>query len=238
MKDVFCVAICDDEELICQEISACLEPYIQSSRLTAETFSSGEALYEAIASGRHFDLIFLDIELDLMDGVAVGRKIREELCNETVHIVFISGKPEYALKLFPIHPLHFLTKPFARQEVVDVLEKAMRLSVICKKTFEFKTGGTLHRIPYGDILYFESLGRKVCLHTEKEEYAFYDKINHIEEKTQGYFLRIHQSYLINPLGIAHYAYNQVQFLNSQILPVSESYRISVKKEILKIWNDL
>lgn len=232
---MFCVAVCDDEKEICLEIKSYLETYIESDTVEVKLFTSGEKLYETISVGKHFDLIFLDIELKLLNGVTVGKKIRKELYDESTHIVFISGKPEYALELFSIHPLHFLVKPFTQQQIVDVLKKAMRLAVIYQDFFEFKIAANYYKIRYGDIWYFESNGRKTILYTQKDKYEFYAKLNDVEQMTESHFLRIHQSYLVNPLFINRYEYNKVYLINSFILPISESYRLFVKKEILKNW---
>lgn len=234
---MFCVAVCDDEKEICLEIRSYLDAYIKDGMVEVKLFTSGEKLYETISAGKHFDLIFLDIELKLLNGVAVGQKIREELHDETIHIVYISGKPEYALELFAIRPLNFLIKPFTKEQIIDLLKKAMRLSVIYQDVFEFKIGQTFHKIRYGDILYFESCTRKVCLHTEKREYEFYEKLNHVEKRTGDYFLRIHHSFLVNPLYIEHYEYNKIYLLNMQDLPISESYRKQVRERLLNEWGD-
>ena len=207
---MFCVAICDDEKAICEEIKSHLTSYIKKETISVTFFYSGEALYEAIAAGNHFSLIFLDIELKQLNGIEVGKRIREELCDETVHIVFISGKPSYAMDLFAIRPLHFLTKPFCEKEVKDVLEKAMDLTVLYKNFFEFQIEQSVYKIDYGKILYFESKARKIILHTKHGEYEFYGKLKHIEEDTHCHFLRIHQSYLVNPLHIEHYRPSQVK----------------------------
>lgn len=235
---MFCVAICDDEKAICEEMKIYLTPYIKKGTISVTFFHSGEALYEAIAAGNHFSLIFLDIELKLLNGIGVGKKIREELCDETVHIVFISGKPGYAMELFAIRPLHFLTKPFHEKEVKEVLEKALALTVIYKDCFEFQIEQSIYRIDYGKIVYFESRARKILLHTKEEDYIFYGKLNHIEEETCRHFLRIHQSYLVNPLYIKHYKPSQVALFDNQILPISESYRGKVKAILLKHWREV
>lgn len=232
---MFCVAICDDEEVVCQGIESYLEPYINDKGICVRTFQSGEALYEAISQGESFDLIFLDIELEVLDGIAVGQKIREELCNETVHIVFISGKQKYAMELFALRPLHFLTKPFTKRQVTEVVKKAMDLSVIYKDFFEFQIEQRLHRVRYGEILYFESRVRKIILHTEREAYEFYGKLKDIEEKNHDRFLRIHQSFMVNLLYVEHYEYNRVILFNGDSLPISESYRTPVKEQLLKNW---
>ena len=55
-------------------------------------FCNGEGLCDSLMSGNRFNLIFLDIELCEINGVEVGKKIREELNDEITQIVYISAK--------------------------------------------------------------------------------------------------------------------------------------------------
>ena len=96
--------------------------------METEFFYSGESLYNAIAKqGYIFDLILLDIELMMMNGVQVGQKIREELNNDIVQIVYISGKESYAMELFDIRPLNFLIKPVDRKKWKLRLKRSLKL---------------------------------------------------------------------------------------------------------------
>ena len=98
---MFCVAICDDDELLCSQLEGMLEPYRKRGLIRSEIFHSGEKLCKALDSGKHYDLLFLDIELCVMNGIDVGKKIRDVLDNERIHIIYISAKQEYAMELFP-----------------------------------------------------------------------------------------------------------------------------------------
>ncbi|MEL7568552.1 MAG: response regulator [Dehalobacterium sp.] len=76
-----------------------------------EVFFSGEKLYQFICEGACFDIVFLDIELPKISGIDIGKKIRDEMHDETTKIVYISGKDSYAMGLFDVRPLNFLIKP-------------------------------------------------------------------------------------------------------------------------------
>ena len=102
------IAICDDEEIVCSQFEQVLEPYIWEKKIDLDVFYSGEELIEVLAEGQHFDLIFLDIELCMMNGVEVGKYIRNKLGNENVQIVYISAKRQYAMELFETRPMNFL----------------------------------------------------------------------------------------------------------------------------------
>lgn len=65
----FSVMVCDDNEGVCQEIQDALQQYIERNELAVELFYSGEELYKTLESGSRADLIFLDIELGVMNGI-------------------------------------------------------------------------------------------------------------------------------------------------------------------------
>jgi DNA-binding LytR/AlgR family response regulator len=104
------IAICDDDKQLCLELKSILNEISENSDENFEisTFYGGEELYDFLEVGNRFDLIFLDIELCEINGVEVGRKIREELNDELTQIVYISGKDTYAMELFDIRPLNSL----------------------------------------------------------------------------------------------------------------------------------
>ena len=60
-------------------------------------FHSGAALAAALRSGARFALLILDIELDTVDGVAIGRLLREELRDSVTQLLYISGQQQYAM---------------------------------------------------------------------------------------------------------------------------------------------
>ncbi len=93
-----------------------------------EVFYSGESFLADIMQGNQFDLIYLDIEMDQINGIEVGRQIRKEMKDYTTEIVYVSGKDEYDRQLFEVQPLHFIPKPIASNIVIDDLKLALERS--------------------------------------------------------------------------------------------------------------
>ena len=218
------IAICDDEEIVCSQFEQVLEPYIWEKKIDLDVFYSGEELIEVLAEGQHFDLIFLDIELCMMNGVEVGKYIRNKLGNENVQIVYISAKRQYAMELFETRPMNFLVKPVPNESIIEMLEKAMRLDGVFRSCFTFKRGSEIIRISYGSILYFESDNRKVTVYADNDRYELYGKLSTIEKDAPQFFLRIHQSYLVNTNKIRRWKPDSVLMDDSLSLPVSKKYR--------------
>ena len=139
------IAICDDETGTCSEIENRILDFARHNALQIETevFYSGETFYRSVQEDCSFDLVFLDIQLVRLDGVQVGRQIREQLGNEKISIVYISSKETYAMSLFQVRPLDFLIKPVTEEKVAAALEKFIRLKKAVKIEFYFHAGKSL-----------------------------------------------------------------------------------------------
>ena len=69
-------AVCDDEPLLAEELSARVGDYMARLRrggFRVDLFSGGQALLD---SGEGFDLVFLDIRMDGPDGLETARELR------------------------------------------------------------------------------------------------------------------------------------------------------------------
>ena len=128
--NMFRIAICDDEPAICSQIERIVLDFGRktSHYIEVDVYFSGEELYQYLEDGPYYDIIFLDIELKKLNEIDVGRKIRSDLKNEAILIVYISGRDSYAMELFEVRPMHFLVKPIRTERIMTVLEKGMELS--------------------------------------------------------------------------------------------------------------
>lgn len=220
---MFRIAICDDGNAICSQIEKIIYDYsaTASQKFDVEIFYSGIELCEFMENEHNFDLIFLDIEMTAMDGVEIGKIIREKHDNQAVQIVYISAKDSYCLQLFEIRPLNFLSKPITAAQIIKCIDLAVKLSEKMAGNFKYKQGHTSCSEPIKDILYFESTGRKIKLVTLKNAYYFYDKIEAVANQVLGLrFLQPHRSYLVNYDNISSIKSDGITMLNGDKIPVS------------------
>ncbi len=230
------IAICDDDNYICSELESILIELskILPKKIEVEVFYSGESLIQYLSEGVFFDVIFLDIEFQILNGVEVGRKIRDELNNEITQIVYISGKNSYAMELFDIRPLNFLIKPLQKEKIETVVRKAIDLVDKSNHFFEYKTGRKKNKIPIKDILYFESDGKKIKMILQSEMYEFYGKLFGVKQQLgEQDFIPIHKSYLVNYYHVIEYQYDCVKMSNKTMLPISQQHRKFVRDRLLQ-----
>lgn len=229
------IGICDDGKNTCTSIEEMVLQYAEKNKLKIDTqvWNSGEELCRYLEQGGHLDILFLDIELIKLTGIEVGDYIRNGMEDRGMQIVYISGHSEYAQKLFKTQPMDFLVKPVTMQQIIESLELAVKLIERNSEKFEFQNGRDYYYISFGDIIYFESKGRKIKLVAVGEEKEFYGAIKELEKKLPKDFFPIHQSYVINRNHVMRYAYEIVEMDNGTILSISKAYRVKVRERLLK-----
>lgn len=231
------IAICDDDKELCIQLKSMLDEISENIGEIFEisVFCTGEELCDSLMSGNRFNLIFLDIELCEINGVEVGRKIREELNDEITQIVYISAKESYAMELFDIRPLNFLVKPIKSEKIESVLKTARKVLGSSNQYYEYKVGNVNFNVLISDILYFESNGRKVKIVLKNDDATeYYGKLSEVEEKIKNSdFFFIHKSYLINYNHVIEYTYEYVKMSNNEILGISQNNRKAVREKLLQ-----
>lgn len=176
--------------------------------------------------------VFLDIQLLALDGVQVGRLIREQLKNEKVSIVYISSNETYAMSLFQVRPLDFLIKPVTKAKIAATLDKFIRLREINKQEFYYKIGKSVRRLYLDEICYFACNGKKIEVYAHSGKDTFYGGMREIWKQVEGKgFLTIHKSYIINTAFVSVYHYDSVQMSDGAVLPISQKYRRIMKEKL-------
>lgn len=233
------LAVCDDEEYICNKLEKYIYQYCESKIIKAEVdiFYNGESFINFLNNDNDYHIIFLDIELKNCNGIDVSEHIRNNLNNETVQIVYVSGKAGYDRQLFSYRPFHFIDKPFDFPKIANVIDKYLRIYGNTNNIFHYKIGHDTFWIKLEDIIYFKSIDRKVMIKTLDEEDSFYGALEKVQEqlKNNG-FLSPHKSYLVNYRFIRSFRSDFIILINNEEIPVSKSKRKEIAKAQIAIEN--
>lgn len=225
------IGICDDSVEFTEEMYRMIQRYGKERRLecSIKLYNSAEELLKALEEKESFELLFLDIEMTGMDGITLGKKLRELACR--ILIVYVSGYEKYLRQLFEVEPFRFCSKPVREQELFEVLDKAVeRIRSRHRETFRFQYGKNVVNLLCEDIIFLESSGRKVIVHTSGGSYEYYDKLDHAQERLEGRrFVRIHKAYLINMDYLEAFQYDKVALRDGTILNISEKHRARVRE---------
>lgn len=192
------VFLVDDEPHSREHLAALLEDF---PNVTVAGTASGGSETVAALRRTEVDLIFLDIEMEDMNGFDLARHI--QTAYPKIMLVFLTGHVDFALNGYEFKPLDFLVKPvnLMRLERV-ILQAEEQLAKRDQKTPSVRIGlqvnGGLEIIQVDSILYIEKQGRKVYLVPENgPRYQSYDSLQKLQGIFELYgFFRCHQSFLV------------------------------------------
>lgn len=154
------VMIVDDEYMAADE----LYDIALSHRLVTDAvvFNNPSDALIYIAQNDDIDLAFLDIEMPVMTGLELARRIN--LIKTRTKIVFITGFKEYAYDAFRINAIGYVLKPYTDEMVFNEIEKANSFSgTTTKKDITVKTFGYFDVFVNGKPVFFSSAKSKELL---------------------------------------------------------------------------
>lgn len=196
----FTIYICEDIKGHVEKILDICSQLENEYSLAVTVFQSAGKLLECLHMLREEqvvfpDLILLDIELPGMDGITLGKEIRQ--MDKDVYLVFLTSYAEYALKGYTVNAFRYLLKPLSREEMRDLLidiykERAMQKNILLKTM----DGEII--LPLQELIYISAEDKCTILYTRSRHYVSDKSLKNFEEqlKVSGFF-RIHRKYLVN-----------------------------------------
>ncbi len=208
------IAVVDDEEAIREQINNFIKK--RNPDFNISGFATGE---ELLAAEKDFDMIFLDIQMEGMSGIEVARTFRQS--GVDVVLIFITGIKEYVFEAFDMSAFHYLLKPIEEQKFLEVLSRAAEEVRKRKGQKErqifIRAKNQGYTLSLNNILYIESRGKKVEIHTSDIEdvIASYITMDELERQLRDSFYRCHRGYLVNMAHIARYDSDSIFLSNGE-----------------------
>lgn len=217
------IAICDDQVEDQNRIMEMTRELDLHQPLDIVVFSDSRSLLEAVTE-RAYDLILLDIEMKSPNGFETGRILSQS--ERPSLVIFITKSAAYTVRGYGI-AFRYLIKPLDPDLFREAMEAAIcyihanRLTLECKE--ERLT------IPIHQIMYLESQGHYLYIHTPKQCHKIRMRIDEAGASLPGtLFLEPHKSYRVNAEYIMAATATTITLQSGEILPISRSKRESFK----------
>lgn len=227
------IAICEDEEQHKNLLSDLINSYQFEHEYSLTTFQFGYDLVDVYKNGENFDVIFLDMHLENEDGIDIATAIRET--DSKSHIIITTSLIDYAVQGYSVKANGFLLKPITREKLYPVLKKLVnefKRTVSCYHEFDINKEKFILRTD--EILYFESLGRKIKVVTATGEYHYYGNISTLEKKyKETDFTSCHRAYIVNLKNVKMIKKGTVVLKNGCEIPISTKKNQKVYDEFTK-----
>ena len=230
-------AICDDEPLMARELSDHLVDYMKEKSTTnysVSSFSDGRALLERVGS---FDVIFLDIQMEQLDGMETARLLRQRGVHSL--LIFVTVLKECVFDSFQVETFDYLLKPLDSARFHQTMDRVLRsLRQRTAEDLVIQRGTGCEIVRFSDIVYCEVLGRKVYLHkNDGTVIDYYDKLEDLERRVDGRFFKCHRSYLVNLGYVRGCQDGQVLLPQGERIPVSRLRERELTQALLRYMNE-
>lgn len=221
------IAICDDEEAFGRHLTETVSRLLTARKISYEIrqFRSGEEFAGLNMGMADYQIVFLDINMEELDGISTARRLRE-FCKDT-YVVFVTAFINYAPDGYEVDAVRYILKdsPTFEKSVQEcihaILEKMHYTSKV--HTFSFKDGKKA--VNEDHIVYIESNLHELrfyILNQKLQMHRLDGTLNHMEgllDDTK--FVRIHQSYLVNMKYIKTMKLQKAVLIDESELPIAK-----------------
>jgi len=228
MSEIKCIII-EDEPLAVKVLSDYISqvPFLKLQ----ETFKDAILATEYLRHNDN-DLIFLDIHLPMLKGMA----FLKTLTNPPA-VIITTAYHQYAVEGYDLNVTDYLLKPFDFERFLKAVSKVRAAGTVNQKPEEspetkdhifLSVQKKKVKILFSEILYIESQQEYIKILTTKKEYILKMSTHEIEALLPAnLFKRIHRSFIVSINKIESYTSDIVE-INGVSVPIGRGY-----KDVLK-----
>ncbi len=161
------IAIVDDVEQEQSHVEQLILEYSFQKRVAIEcnTFSNGYDFLDA-AKIKNYDMVFLDIFMDSLDGIKTAEFLR--YTDVKCLLVFLTNSREHRAEAFSVHAFDYLEKPVAKEALGRVLGDALKLLIQKEPYIDLAIGKNTVSLLYRDFLYATADSNYLMICADKE----------------------------------------------------------------------
>ena len=232
------IAICDDEKEFVVYLDRLLNQYAAETgeEIKVTAYYDGIEMIEKYDTS--IDLIFLDIQMKLVNGLRAAERIRQ--MDEKVSIIFLTTLTQYGLEGYKYQATNYIIKPMKyvrlKAEMDQWIKKRRKddgpVMVITNDSGKYK-------VFLKSLRYVETFNRKLLFHTEQENIICYKSMKEMEQELAGQgFVRCHSSYLVNLAYVKGVKKLEITLITGENLPISQPKRKLFMEQLTEYWGDM
>jgi DNA-binding LytR/AlgR family response regulator len=191
------LAIVEDEDSYAQQLTEFIQKFQEESGnyFKVTRFSDGDEITNGYKG--QFDIILMDIEMKLMDGMTAAEEIRR--LDQEVVIMFITNMTNYAIRGYQVDALDYVLKPVSYFAFSQKLDRAIsRIRKSDSKIISVEMPSGVKKLDIDNIFYIESEGHNLNFYTSAGEFSVRARMADFEQQLSEYnFFRSNKGYLVN-----------------------------------------
>ncbi len=177
------------EEYLCQYQREHGEPF------QVHLFSDGDEIAENYTA--RYDIILMDIEMPVMDGMSAAERIRQK--DEEVVIIFITNMPQFVMKGYTVDALDYVLKPISYFSFSQRIQRAIaRMRKRQEKYRMVPVRSGMQKLRVSQITWVEVQNHDLIYHTQQGDIQSKGTLAEVEESLDDpAFFRCSKCSLVN-----------------------------------------
>ena len=232
------IAICDDEKDFVANLSGLLKQYASETgkEIKITPYYDGMELIERYDTS--IDLIFLDIQMRLLNGLRAAEHIRR--MDEGVGIIFLTTLTQYGLEGYKYQAANYIIKPMKYIRLKAEMDQWLKKRRPEEDPAILVSNDTgKYKVFLRSLKYVETFNRSLLLHTESEDIVCHKSMKEMEQILQDKgFVRCHTSYIVNLSYIKGVKKLEIELVTGEKIPVSQPKRKEFMEKLAACWEDL
>ena len=198
---------------------------------------SGKSMLEEIDSGIRYDVVFCDIEMDEMDGIELGRRLKQKW--PTLYLVYLTSYSEYAAESYMVAAFQYILKQDMASRLPSVLEELFaRIEQEHRKYRIIGNAEEKKKVMYTDMIFLtKEKGSKYVefITTEGIVRERNTLENVLQEIHSQEFISVERSLVVNMKHIMKIKGDMLILSNQKQIQVSRRRLKEVKDAISEYW---
>jgi len=196
------IGICDDEKMHAEKLELTIREFLERKDEDYEIrlYSNGYKLLEEVED---LEVVFLDVMMPEMDGLATGRKLRK--INDECRLIYVTGYELNYKETAKMYVFRYITKPYERKEIEEAIDACLRTR-LGNETIDVFLNRIPHKITQKSIEYIVgNQGGYVDIKSGKNWYRKDISLKMLEEQLNPIlFCKIHRKYIVNLARVIEY----------------------------------
>lgn len=218
------IAVCDDDIIIAYGVKKLIKEINNDNEVYI--FESGK---DFLSSSDKWDIVFLDIEMDGLNGFETAERFLKK--QPECVFSFVTTHIELAVDGYDYQPFRYILKnappPVLRRKIRETIDEFIRRNKTIKVSFK----GVIKTININDILYIEIVGHNLQINTIGDTIVCGKTINEIEKELKNYgFVRCHRSYIVPLREIEEFKTKELKLKNGERIPIGRLYKTNIENE--------
>lgn len=216
------IAIVDDDGQSRRTLEENLKKYETEENTSFSVTHYSDSEYFLRDYVKQYDIIFLDVEMPVLNGIEVAKRLRQT--DSSVIIVFVTNFGKYAIDGYEVEALDFIVKPVTYYGLKLKIKRAVeRLAKDNDATIEVSSYDRITRIRQKDVYYVEVREHGLFINTVDgivQSYGSLKKLEATLDKTT--FSRCNHCYLVNLGHVKVIKGFELTLDNGEVLQISRS----------------